>query len=121
MRHILTYNEVITESSPLRLQKNVPPQQQIKFNKKCKNTNTNANACLFFAYDSDERAWIQQNKKPKLLKHSHQNEIKESRLITHANNEADPSGYYSHQSIFQPGGLMSVSYTHLTLPTIYSV
>lgn len=99
MRHILTYNEEITQTSPIRLRKNVT--SAFTRNKKC----PDELSCPFFRYN--EGVWRQEAGIPKALKHSHVNEVIESREVAGISDENDPSGYYSHQRIFQPGGLMS--------------
>jgi hypothetical protein len=98
LRHVLAYNEVITPSSPVRLRPDLPRDADIKPAKK-KKCRKNEDACPFFEYSDDGEydEWEQLTSPPKILKHSHENEVRES----------GPRGYESHQRLFQPGGLMA--------------
>jgi hypothetical protein len=107
MRHILTYNELITSSSSIRLRKDisVPLSGDTIFepSKKC----YRAEDCPFYSYERSSGKWVQQRGPPSDLKNSHINEIRQSRLVSGYDEDVDPTGYHSHQNIFQPGGLMS--------------
>ena len=97
LRHVLAYNEMITDHSEIRLQSQLPPDADIKRSKKKKCILPNK--CPFYRYgeDGEHDEWVQLTNPPKILKHSHINEI----------NQSGPHGYRSHQSLFQPGGLMT--------------
>lgn len=98
LRHVLAYNELITDHSSVRLRSHLPPDADITPSKKKKCRNKNK-ACPFFQYaeDGENDEWEQLSAPPKILKHTHANEITQS----------GPDGYASHQRLFQPGGLMS--------------
>ena len=98
LRHILAYNELITKTSPLRLRSQLPQGADIKLSKK-KKCKRGADTCPFFEYDEDGEhdLWEQLAAPPKILKHTHRNEVRES----------GEHGYESHQRLFQPNGLMS--------------
>ena len=102
MRHVLTYNELVTHQSETRLHSQIEVAEVLR-RKKCAN---NAQ-CPFYTYNRETATWTQRAKPPKELKHSHFNEIEESRAISGLSAQLDPSGYQSHQNLFRPGGLMS--------------
>lgn len=109
MRHVLAYNELITSNSPVRLRSQLPPDADIKRSQK-KQCKYDERACPFFKYSDDGEydEWEQLTHPPKVLKHVHENEVKESGDL----------GYESHQRLFQPGGLMSDYLGCASLPVL---